>query len=98
MFQAICIINNVQILLCFIALFLVYLYIEIAPFIMYYNINKKTNESEDIENMTKERFLELEDLLTKNCHKYEKDCTTCPYKKECDEYIRLSVEKMEVER
>ncbi len=36
--------------------------------------------------MTKERFLELESLLTMNCHKYESDCTTCPYRKECEEY------------
>lgn len=36
--------------------------------------------------MTKERFLELEKLLTMECHKYESDCTTCPYKKECEEY------------
>lgn len=36
--------------------------------------------------MTKERFLELEKLLTRNCHKYKKDCTTCPHRKECEEY------------
>lgn len=37
----------------------------------------------------KERFIELYDLLVKNCHKYEKDCTTCPYSKECNEYSKL---------
>lgn len=36
--------------------------------------------------MTKERFLELENLLTRNCYKYEKDCSACPCKKECKEY------------
>lgn len=33
-----------------------------------------------------ERFKELESLLTRECGKYEKDCTTCPYQKECGEY------------
>jgi hypothetical protein len=37
----------------------------------------------------KERFIELEDLLTRECGKYEKDCTTCPYRKECEEYEKL---------
>lgn len=37
--------------------------------------------------MTKERFIELEDLLNRECFKYDKDCTTCPYHgKECKEY------------
>lgn len=37
----------------------------------------------------KERFIELEDLLTRECGKYEDDCTTCPYRKECEEYEKL---------
>nr|DAO77659.1 MAG TPA: hypothetical protein [Caudoviricetes sp.] len=39
-FQAIYIINNAQICQRILALFLVYLCIEITPYIMYYNINK----------------------------------------------------------
>lgn len=35
---------------------------------------------------TKERFVELENLLTKECEKYEKDYAACPYAKECEEY------------
>ena len=34
----------------------------------------------------KERIEELEKLLTAECGKYEKDCTTCPYRKACIEY------------
>lgn len=40
----------------------------------------------------KERLEELEKLLTAECSKYEKDCTTCPYRKECDEYEKLENE------
>ena len=36
-----------------------------------------------------ERIKELETLLMQECEKHEKDCTTCPYPKECDEYARL---------
>lgn len=36
-----------------------------------------------------ERIKELENILTKECEKHEKDCTTCPCSKECDEYARL---------
>lgn len=36
-----------------------------------------------------ERFKELEALLTRECGKYEDDCTTCPYRKECEEYEKL---------
>ena len=36
-----------------------------------------------------ERFKELEELLTRECKKYENDCTTCPYRKECEEYEKL---------
>ena len=35
------------------------------------------------------RIKELETLLMQECEKHEKDCTTCPYTKECDEYARL---------
>lgn len=36
-----------------------------------------------------ERFEELENLLIDQCKKYESDCTTCPYRKECEEYEKL---------
>lgn len=35
------------------------------------------------------RIKELENLLEKECKKYEKDCKTCPYAKECEEYEKL---------
>lgn len=41
---------------------------------------------------TKESFVELENLLTKECEKYEKDCAACPYAKECEEYKNLYME------
>ena len=37
----------------------------------------------------KTRKQELETLLEKECPKYEKDCTSCPYDKECNELERL---------
>lgn len=40
--------------------------------------------------MEEKRLQELETLLMQECEKYEKDCTTCPYTKECDEYARLN--------
>lgn len=43
-------------------------------------------------NEYKERLKELEELLNKNCEKYEDDCTTCPHRAECEEYIRLHQE------
>ena len=39
--------------------------------------------------MEEKRIKELEILLMQECEKHEKDCTTCPYNKECDEYARL---------
>ena len=52
--------------------------------------NKVPEKPEEENKMTeKERFIELEDLLTRECGKYEKDCTTCPYRKECEEYEKL---------
>ena len=36
-----------------------------------------------------ERFIELENLLTRECKKYEKDCTVCPHNMECEEYEKL---------
>ena len=36
-----------------------------------------------------ERIKELENILMQECEKYENDCTTCPYSKECEEYARL---------
>lgn len=40
----------------------------------------------------KERLEELEKLLNTECGKYEKDCATYPYRKECDEYEKLENE------
>lgn len=40
--------------------------------------------------MEEKRLQELETLLMQECEKYEKDCTACPYNKECDEYARLN--------
>ena len=42
-----------------------------------------------MEDMKEKRIQELENILTEECKKYENDCTTCPYAKECDEYERL---------
>lgn len=36
-----------------------------------------------------ERFIELEKLLERECDKYEDNCSTCPYQKECEEYEKL---------
>lgn len=36
-----------------------------------------------------ERIKELENILMQECEKHEKDCISCPYTKECDEYARL---------
>ena len=38
--------------------------------------------------MTNKEFKELEKLLTRECPKYENDCTTCPYTKDCDRYAK----------
>lgn len=40
--------------------------------------------------MSNEKIKELEEILEKECWKYENDCTTCPYSKECDEYAKLT--------
>lgn len=37
------------------------------------------------------RVIDLDKKLTTECPKYEKDCHTCPYEKECDEYVEKSV-------
>ena len=42
------------------------------------------------------RIKELENLLEKECKKYEKDCKTCPYAKECEEYEKLCNEQFQV--
>ena len=39
--------------------------------------------------MENKRFEELENLLTRECGKYDTDCTKCPHQKECEEYSRL---------
>lgn len=36
-----------------------------------------------------DRRKELETLLTEQCGKYDSDCTSCPYSKECEEYAKL---------
>lgn len=38
------------------------------------------------------RIKELEKILEKECEKYENDCATCPYSKECDEYEHITTE------
>ena len=40
-----------------------------------------------------ERFIELEKLLERECGKYEENCSTCPYQKECKEYEKLYQKK-----
>lgn len=41
------------------------------------------------------RIEELEKILTSECSKYEKDCSKCPYSKECNEYARLYREEQQ---
>jgi len=36
------------------------------------------------------RIKELENILEKECSKYEDNCKSCPYFKECNEYEKLS--------
>lgn len=43
-----------------------------------------------------ERVKEIETLLERECPKYENNCNTCPYSKECDEYARETEEDEEV--
>ena len=38
------------------------------------------------------RLEELEEILEKVCDQYEADCSKCPKRKECNEYIELSEE------
>lgn len=40
--------------------------------------------------MTEPREKELEKMLSEVCETYENDCSKCPRKKECDEYIKFS--------
>lgn len=44
--------------------------------------------------MTNEKFIEMGNLLMLNCNKYDEDCTTCPYKKECEEYLHTEINSM----
>lgn len=39
----------------------------------------------------KEKILELEKKLKEVCETYEDDCSQCPLKKECDEYVHLPI-------
>lgn len=39
--------------------------------------------------MISNRKAELDILLTDKCEKFDSNCTTCPYAKECEEYSRL---------
>lgn len=52
----------------------------------------------DAQRAEKVEIDELENELVKVCEIYEDDCSKCPKQKECAEYIRLSVKKMEAER
>lgn len=54
-----------------------------------YIIKPSNKEPEEHKMKELERFKELEELLTRECEKYENDCTTCPYRKECEEYEKL---------
>jgi hypothetical protein len=55
-----------------------------------FSIIKPSNKEPEEHKMKElERFKELEELLTRECKKYENDCTTCPYRKECEEYEKL---------
>ena len=42
--------------------------------------------------MKYDEYKQLEELLTRECPKHERDCTKCPYSKECDEYARKTRE------
>lgn len=35
----------------------------------------------------------LEGILENVCEKYEDDCASCPYQKECDEYAHIPEEE-----
>lgn len=37
------------------------------------------------------RLEELENMLERECPKYDEDCTTCPHSKECNEYSHLAM-------
>lgn len=45
--------------------------------------------------MTNKEFKELEEILIKECPKYENNCTTCPYSTDCDRYAREYGEREE---
>ena len=37
------------------------------------------------------RLNELENLLENECHKYDSNCSACPYFKECKEFSHLEM-------
>lgn len=40
-----------------------------------------------------ERITALETILTEVCGTYEDDCSKCPKQKECEEYLRLNLDR-----
>lgn len=45
--------------------------------------------------MTNKEFKFLEELLSRECSKYENNCITCPYNEDCNRYARECIEKEE---
>lgn len=45
--------------------------------------------------MTTEKIKELDALLTRECGKYEADCSTCPFQKECQSFCNIPSELLE---
>lgn len=37
-----------------------------------------------------EEIIKIEKTLEKNCNKYEDNCNSCPFRKECEEYSHIS--------
>lgn len=37
-----------------------------------------------------EEIIKIEKTLEKNCNKYEDNCNSCPFQKECEEYSHIS--------
>lgn len=69
-FCALHIFHNIGLFLCLAFCILCQLFLCLA-----YTIIQLSNEAQESEEMNmKESFVELENLLTKECEKYEKDC------------------------
>lgn len=46
--------------------------------------------------MTMTRLEVLEEVLEKVCDQYEANCSRCPKRKECNEYLHLYSEQMNI--